>query len=427
MGEITLDFLQGLLRADYPDVTIQNFEGTPGSKRGDNYTSMVYRISLTGVRRHASSDGSREVEEPWETTVIYKCLPESLKRREAFKSEELFCNEVAFYTKIWPAFMNFQNLWKIPHPFQSIPKCYLAHNECVVLKDLKREGFVMADRRQGLGLEQSYLVLKQLSHFHALSLAMKYHDPEGFYELINNKDGIKEVFYIEENTEYFKNYYREAISNALSMVEEELSESPDKEVYLDKFRRFCSEERFFHTMVELCTPKEPLAVICHGDCWTNNFLFKYVNGDLADMYLLDFQIARYASPAIDLVFILYLCMERELCAEHVNSLLEFYTDELHGRVLQMSDEDSIFTTTLNRDALHKLVMEEWRRCGEFALGTALDAFPVFTCDSDEAPNVYEAEDDAPQGSAMQPVHTSNAECRRRMTQLLMALVDNGII
>lgn len=26
MGEITLDFLQGLLKDDYPDVTIQNFE-----------------------------------------------------------------------------------------------------------------------------------------------------------------------------------------------------------------------------------------------------------------------------------------------------------------------------------------------------------------------------------------------------------------
>lgn len=72
------------------------------------------------------------------------------------------------------------------------------------------------------------------------------------------------------------------------------------------------------------------------------------------MYLLDFQLVRYASPAIDLVFILYLCMDRDLFAEHIDSLLVFYTDELHGRVMQMSEEDSVFTTTLNRDALHKL-------------------------------------------------------------------------
>ncbi|XP_075984377.1 uncharacterized protein LOC142982016 [Anticarsia gemmatalis] len=427
MSEITLDFLQSLLKDDYPDVAIQHFEGAPGSKRGDNYTSMVYRITLTGTRRRDDPESSTETEEPWECTIIYKCLPESLQRRETFKSEELFCNEVAFYTKIWPAFLDFQNQWNIHNQFKSIPKCYLAQNDCVVLKDLKRDGFVMADRRQGLGLEQCYLVLKQLSHFHALSLAMKAHNPDGFYELLNDKDGVNEVFFLEENTEYYKNYYREATRNAIAMVEQELSGSEDKEVYLEKFRRFCSEERFFHTMVELVTPQEPLAVICHGDCWTNNFLFKYVDGDIADMYLLDFQLVRYASPAIDLVFILYLCMERELRAENLASLLEYYTDELHRRLLQLSEDDSVFTTSLNRDALHELLKEDFKRCGEFALGIALDMFPIMTCDSDEAPNVYQPEDSAPQGSGVQPVQTSSAECRRRMTELLIELVDNDII
>lgn len=153
---------------------------------------MVYRITLTGTRRRGEPDGSNEAEEPWESTIIYKCLPENIRRRETFKSEELFCNEVAFYTKIWPAFLSFQDQWKVSNPFKSIPKCYLAQNDCVVLKDLKREGFVMADRTQGLSLEQCYLVLKKLSHFHALSLAMKAHNPEAFYELLNDKDGINE-------------------------------------------------------------------------------------------------------------------------------------------------------------------------------------------------------------------------------------------
>lgn len=67
------------------------------------------------------------------------------------------------------------------------------------------------------------------------------------------------------------------------MVEEELQDNKDKDFYLEKFKDFCSEDTFFQEMVDLVTPKEPLAVICHGDCWTNNFLFRYVDGDIAEV------------------------------------------------------------------------------------------------------------------------------------------------
>lgn len=153
---------------------------------------MVYRITLIGTRKHIEPDGSSETEEHWEGSIIYKCLPESILRREAFKSDELFCNEVAFYNKIWPALSKFEQLWNGVKSPLLIPKCYLAQNDCVILKDLKQFGFVMPDRRQGLTIEQCYFVLKHLSHFHALSLAMKCHNPEGFFDLLKLKDGMTE-------------------------------------------------------------------------------------------------------------------------------------------------------------------------------------------------------------------------------------------
>lgn len=156
---------------------------------------MVYRITLKGVK-HEKSDDSTAKDVPWEGSVIYKCLPESIARREAFKSDELFCNEVAFYNKIWPALSKFQSQWPIGNPFKSIPTCYLARNDCVVLKDLKQYGFVMPDRKKGLSVEQTHILLEKLAHFHALSLAMKWDDPKAFYELVNAKDGISEgMFY----------------------------------------------------------------------------------------------------------------------------------------------------------------------------------------------------------------------------------------
>jgi len=37
-------------------------------------------------------------------------------------------------------------------------------------------------------------------------------------------------------------------------------------------------------MVGLVSPKESLAVLCHGDCWTNNFLFQYAqDGSISEV------------------------------------------------------------------------------------------------------------------------------------------------
>ncbi|XP_072933080.1 uncharacterized protein [Epargyreus clarus] len=428
MTSITLEFLQDLLREDYPDVIIQEFQGAPGSKRGDNYTSMVYRITLKGIRKLPEPDGSAETEEPWEGSLIYKCLPESILRREAFKSDELFCNEVAFYTKIWPAMEKFQAQWEnVTHPFKSIPKCYLAQNDLVILKDLKQMGFVMPDRRQGLSTEQCYFALKKLSHFHALSLAMKCNDPEAFYELL--EDGVTEVFFLPENVDYYKTYYVEATRNAIALVEEELKDAEDRDLYLDKLRNFCNLDTFFQTMMELVAPREPLAVICHGDCWTNNFLFRYSDGDIAEMYMVDFQVARYASPALDLAYIMYICLEREQRAEHMASLLEYYGDELHRRLVEMSD--GTISGYLDKEALNTMLQDEFKRSSQFGLGIALDMYHIMTCDSDEAPNLYQpVESEEPEshdGTLVKPVVTTNAACKKKMTDLVKELVDGGLL
>ncbi|XP_048004967.1 uncharacterized protein LOC125240838 [Leguminivora glycinivorella] len=420
MGDVTLEFLQELLKDDYPDVTIQDFEGAPGTKRGDNYTSMVFRIQLKGIQQDVSGETV-----PWSGSIIYKCLPDSIERRKTFKSEELFCNEVAFYNKIWPALDNFQRQRNIKSPFKAIPKCYLAQDDLVILKDLKQQGFVMPDRRQGLTIEQCYFVLKNLSQFHALSLAMKHYNPEAFYDLIDVHDGITEVLFSGDNEEYYKSYYREAMHNALDMVEEGLADSEDKEKYLSKFREFCSEDTFFQMMVSLVTPREPLAVINHGDCWTNNFLFRYVDGDIAEMVTVDFQLVRYSSPTVDLAYLLYLCLSREQRTEHLPSLLEYYTEELHKRLVELSDDGAAF---MDKKTLNEMFQEEFHRSGKFGLGVALDMYPIMTCNSNEAPNVYQAKDsEVVPTNESTPVSTLNAACRKKMTDLVRELVDGGVL
>lgn len=41
-------------------------------------------------------------------------------------------------------------------------------------------------------------------------------------------------------------------------------------------------------MMDMVKPREPSAVICHGDCWTNNFQFRYADGDIAEVIIYKF-------------------------------------------------------------------------------------------------------------------------------------------
>jgi len=115
---VDLPFLQAMIDQAEPGAKIESYEvsiiaarrsriiyrtvttgdglqTTLGSKRGDNYTSMLYRIKLYG-------------ENGWTKWLIYKCLPDNKQARNLYKSEMLFNNEVTFYVKSFTALMEYQ-------------------------------------------------------------------------------------------------------------------------------------------------------------------------------------------------------------------------------------------------------------------------------------------------------------------------------
>lgn len=99
---LTPDFFQNLITTSDPGVVITTIEVndlfnfthnyylkikvSTGAGRGDNYTSMLYRVRAEGVSATSNV---------WRKSFICKILPISRERREAFKSESLFRNEVS--------------------------------------------------------------------------------------------------------------------------------------------------------------------------------------------------------------------------------------------------------------------------------------------------------------------------------------------
>ncbi|XP_074094449.1 uncharacterized protein LOC141524453 [Cotesia typhae] len=414
--KLTREFMRDLISKDDPDVEITSLDEEPGSGRGDNYTSMLYRMKVYGRKRLKSGQWI-----PWSTAIIYKVLPESKARRDEYKSELLFKNEVVFYNLVWPALNQLQTAKKV---FGGVAKTYVARSDLIAMEDLKIRGYVMADRRQGLELSRLKLVLKALAGFHALSLTLRDLKPEVFQHLSdeNNPDSVRESLFRLEYEEWYRHYYRVAVKNAMTMVSEALpaQHHHERNKVLGKLQKFLHEDVFFRTMCELASTRGPFTVFCHGDCWTNNFLFSNSDTDAEAVYLVDFQLLRVGSLALDLVNLLYCCTSGEVRRVHMNSLLLHYHQHLMEALNTLNPQQS-----RDSSVSWELLNEEVRKCGRFGFGIALDILPISTCDSDNAPDLYEgAEGNAEEVRNPRAPPPGGNECARLMTDLALELIQN---
>lgn len=104
--------------------------------------------------------------------------------------------------------------------------------------------------------------------------------------------------------------------------------SADSE-YVKRLRAFIETDTFFAKMVKLVDTDTELSVICHGDCWTNNFLYRYDDlGTILETCLVDFQLIRYGSPALDISNLIFCCTEKTQRSEHMQDWLKLYHREL---------------------------------------------------------------------------------------------------
>ncbi|XP_023711647.1 uncharacterized protein LOC111866692 isoform X2 [Cryptotermes secundus] len=321
---------------------------------------------------------------------------------------------------------SFEETCTVSSPFRAAPRCYLAHDSELVLEDLCARGFVMADRKAGLDAQHCRAAMRELALLHALSLAMKLRRPQEFATRV--AACVQEALFVPENEDWYRGYYRAATRNALTVVREALG---DGTLYLDKFREFIDNSKFFRRMVSLVEPREPLAVLCHGDYWTNNILFRYSEtGEILEVCLVDFQLARYGSPALDIVNLLYCCTSREMRLWHMAGLLSDYHATLNKALRQLTQgATDLESDILDPDCLWEMLQDEMHRCGKYGLGLALDMIPISVCDSAQAPDLYVSSDGAkPQEAGINntlPVSTSSELCQRRMAELVQELVDNG--
>lgn len=247
-----------------------------------------------------------------------------LKHRQPGQDQfDVFGKEAAAYSIIIPQLLALGKHMQ-PQPFIA-PKCFYAGDNLLVLEDLNAQGFEMRDKTaRGLDLHHAKAVLSQLAGFHALSFAMKNGDSDKLRNLYGQH--LKEVFHTQADC--LAEIFSHGLPTSLSIIAKEpgykakIAPLEQKVSSVDQLKEFWRSQ---------LTPQEPLALICHGDVWTNNFLWRGAadkQGEGLEVRILDYQVFRYGNPSLDISNFLCICVHADVLSAHFDELLTHYHTRL---------------------------------------------------------------------------------------------------
>lgn len=288
-----------------------------GSKNGDGFIASIVGVT---IRSELPADHANYRDE---LCLVMKLLPDNASRRQFFSSVKLFAREAHFYNNIVPALKTFQQLHGLDADtgFFAFPHCFAARADAdtnefyIVMEDIRQRQFALHDRNRSLRVEHVRLLFKQLGRFHGLSFAMRDQQPQQFQALV---DGSEEIWLQMTEQEVFRKMIAAGYDSTMSMLTTDRHLAVMKRLranWLDQWKR--------------CLKKGAAGrwtVIGHGDCWNNNLMFSGLNeaADPTEIRLLDWQMARFGSPMLDVMYFLFTSTDRQLRDEHLEQLLHDY-------------------------------------------------------------------------------------------------------
>lgn len=358
-----------------------------GSAKGDNYIGIIYRAKIiwSNNDNNKLQNGNNKLIEinsnNEEISIIIKVPPQNEIRREQFFARPCFVREALVYDEILPLFKNFQNSKGISdnNGFMEYPECYRTITdekyEAIFLKDLGMDNFIMFNRLESVTFDHVKLIMIILGKYHAVSFAIKDQLPEKIKEY----EKLEDIFTQRDNDETLLQYFEALKTRAIDT----LCKIENNDL-IEKIENLFGKKSFFDILKKIVNGKEaePYAVLCHGDCWNNNILFKYENNKPIDARLIDWQILRYASPVCDLMYYLFTCTTKKLRDQHYHELLNIYYDTLSGYLKTLgSNPEKVYPKIAFENGLKKF--------GYFGLLMAMMVLPIFTSDAADIPDLDE--------------------------------------
>ncbi|XP_046990941.1 uncharacterized protein LOC124596025 [Schistocerca americana] len=216
-------------------------------------------------------------------------------------------------------------------------RCYLFGRqpvEFLVMEDLSADGFRLAEAGQPLDYQHCVLALRAYARLHAASAT-----------LLKERPDYRERCFLPASTDLQQEFFESMADKIFKAVAREFRATAGYERYAEKYKNLSKKVvKDYNTYWE--SNNHMLNVVMHGDCWKNNFMFKYVGGNPTDIRILDFQFSRMHGPAGDLVYFLYANASEEVHRHHMEDLLQEYHSTLVGLLRRLGMEQQAEAYTL---------------------------------------------------------------------------------
>ncbi|CAG9830316.1 unnamed protein product [Diabrotica balteata] len=182
-------------------------------------------------------------------------------------------------------------------------------------------------------------VLIEYAKFHAISLAMKQKNPELFKALAEtNLDNPMEKLFggNKENEAKFKSFFTATLSMGYKAVKDDIALTESLKQY---------EGIAFENIYKSRKPEYNL-VVTHGDCWCNNFMFKYQDPkdktEPQSLRVIDWQASSFGSPCGDLAYF-FVANASEEVLDDLQTYLHIYHDKLSSQLRDFNvDPEEVF-------------------------------------------------------------------------------------
>ncbi|XP_002132459.2 uncharacterized protein [Drosophila pseudoobscura] len=292
-----------------------------GSNELMGYMGEYYKLKLT-VEDTADK-------EKHNLDYFIKSLPRKNEpQRAECERKGVFRKESAIYTEILPNVQKYATK-------KLFPKCFYSRNDIIVLEDLTQE-YRHLKASEGYTLEHYKLVLEHLAEVHAASIAWEEKDQVNICERF--KDVLIELHLSMDNSWF---------TTGLKAIVFLAARHPQYQT--EEHQSFINNKLYnlLTKSEELVTPSLTIRnVLCHRDTWDRNIFFRFGSESSAlpsACCIVDFQLAKYCSPTLDVLFLLYIVASASLRRVIYEECLDHYHLALQSHLTRLGLDGELIT------------------------------------------------------------------------------------